>query len=130
VLFAVYGFIGEGIMRFIPTVLYRVLDYLLGLVLIVLPFGFGTRSPALITLIALGSFAIVYSLFTDYELGAVRFLWVRFHLAPDTVFGIVMIFIPTAFDLPGAIAWPVYFIGFFAILLAAITKIRATGTAS
>ncbi|MDP9840629.1 signal transduction histidine kinase [Neorhizobium huautlense] len=117
-------------MRFIPTVLHGVLDYLVGVVLIVLPFALGTQGPTLIALIALGLFAIAYSLFTDYELGAVRFLRVRFHLALDIVFGIIMLFIPTVFDLPAAIEWLVYVIGFLAILLATITKIRATGTAS
>ncbi len=117
-------------MRFIPTMLHGVLDYLVGVMLIGLLFALGAQEPALITLIALGLFAIVYSLFTDYELGAVRFLRVRFHLALDTIFGIIMLFIPTAFHLPPAIGWPVYAVGIFAILLAAITNIRASGTSS
>lgn len=117
-------------MRFIPTALHGVLDYLVGLMLIGLPFALGAQGPGLTTLVGLGLFAIVYSLFTDYELGAVRFLRVRFHLALDAFFGIIMLFIPTAFELPATIEWPVYVIGFFAILLAAITKIRAADTAS
>lgn len=117
-------------MRFIPTVLHGVLDYLVGLGLIVLPFALGAQGPAHITLICLGLFAILYSFFTDYELGAVRILRVRFHLALDIIFGIIMLFIPTVFGLPPALGSPVYVIGLFAIILAAITKIRAKGTAS
>lgn len=117
-------------MRFIPTVIHGVLDYLVGLMVIGLPFAVGIHGPALIALVASGSFAIIYSLFTDYELGAIRLLRVRFHLALDVVFGVAMLSIPTAFDIPPAIQWPVYVIGLVAIVLSTITKIRPTGTAS
>lgn len=41
-----------------------------------------------------------------------------------------MLSIPTPFDLSPAIGWPVHVIGIFAVILAAIAKIRATGIAS
>ena len=117
-------------MRFIPTRLHGILDYLVGLIVIALPIAFPVQGTAFMTLIGLGFFVVFYSLFTDYELGVVRFLRLRFHLALDVLFGIIVLLAPTVVDLPAAIHWLLYAIGTMAIVLALTTQIRATGTAS
>lgn len=117
-------------MRFLPTRLHGILDYVVGLIVIALPIAFSLQGAALLALVGLGVLAIGYSLLTDYELGVVRFLRVRFHLALDFAFGVALLLTPTIFDLPSALHLPVYAIGVLAIVLAWITKIRATGTAS
>ena len=117
-------------MRFVPTRLHGILDYLVGFIVIALPIAFPLQGAALVTLVGLGLFAILYSLFTDYELGIFRFLRLRLHLALDVLFGAVMLLTPMIVDLPAAIHWLVYAIGILAIVLALTTQIRATGTAS
>ena len=54
----------------LPTRIHGVLDYTVGALLIALPFllGFGGGAQTWVP-VALGAAAIVYSLFTDYELG-------------------------------------------------------------
>ena len=78
----------------------------------------------------IGIAAILYSLFTDYELGAIRVLRIRFHLLLDAVFGLVMLAAPLLFDLPRQASWTSYLIGALALLLVATTNTRAVGTAA
>jgi hypothetical protein len=67
-------------MRFIPTALHGVADYVVGLFLAGLPIYFGWPDRTRATFVALGLVVIVYSAFTDYEFGVFRYLRVRFHL--------------------------------------------------
>ncbi|MHB1225260.1 MAG: SPW repeat domain-containing protein, partial [Gemmatimonadaceae bacterium] len=79
-------------MRFLPTRIHGVLDYLVGLLLVAAPWlldldrgGAGTWVPVI-----LGAGAIVYSLFTDYELGLVCSIGMPVHLALDAASGVVL----------------------------------------
>jgi hypothetical protein len=117
-------------MRFIPTLLHGIADYLVGIVVIGMPIYFGFAAAPRIALISLGALVVVYSLVTEYELGALRYLRIRFPLALDMLFGILMLIIPFLFTLPSGSAWPVYTLGLLAIFLSATTEIRAAGTAS
>jgi hypothetical protein len=118
-------------MRFIPTSAHGLADYLVGLVVIALPLYFAewTGSPR-VAFIALGLFVICYSLLTDYELGPIRFLRIRFHLLLDALVGIIMLIVPTLLRLPNDTRMPVYVIGVLSLFLAATTKVRAQGTGS
>jgi hypothetical protein len=116
-------------MRFIPTLLHGIADYAVGLLVMTLPFHFGWTGRERVSFVALGSFVILYSLLTDYEMGLFRRLLIRFHLLLDVLFGIFMATLPTVFELPSG-AGTVYVIGALALLLAATTKTRAHGTQS
>jgi hypothetical protein len=116
-------------MRFIPTLVHGVIDYIVGLVVIALPIMLGFQGATRMTLLALGIIVILYSLLTDYELGAVRYLRIRFHLLLDIVFAIVMLALPSFLDFPADLWWPNYLIGIAALVLVATTEIRARGTA-
>ncbi|MEZ2223514.1 hypothetical protein [Rhizobium sp. RCC_161_2] len=117
-------------MRFVPTMLHGIADYVVGFIVIGLPFILElSRTPRMV-LIALGIIVILYSLLTDYELGAVRFLRIRFHLLLDAIFGVAMLLSPWLFDFPMDPRWPVYAIGILALILAVTTQIRADGTAA
>jgi hypothetical protein len=116
-------------MRFVPTQFHGIVDYLVGLLVIGLPYFLGLSGHRLV-LIILGVSVILYSLLTDYELGAVRFLRIRFHLLLDALFGISMLISPWLFDFPADRRWPVYVIGVLALVLAMTTQIRAEGTAA
>jgi hypothetical protein len=115
-------------MRFIPTALHGLADYLVGLIVIALPFHFGWTGGERAIFITLGLFVICYSLLTDYELGVIRFLRIRFHLLLDALFGIVMLTFPTVLHLANDTRTPVYVIGVLSILLSLTTKVRAHGT--
>lgn len=117
-------------MRLIPTTIHGFADYLVGVIVIALPFLLGEEGAVRITLIALGVFVLIYSAMTDYELGAIRFLRIRFHLMLDALFGVAMILQPLMFDMTGTAHWPFHLLGILALALALTTKIRAEGTAA
>jgi hypothetical protein len=117
-------------MRFVPTIVHGIADYVVGAILCALPFYYGWTGIPRTTFPAFGAFVIAYSLLTDYEAGLFRFLRIRFHLLLDAVFGVAMVFLPSLLDLQTAERLPVYVIGALALALAATTKIRAQGTQS
>jgi hypothetical protein len=117
-------------MRFLPTMIHGVLDYLVGLLVIVLPFALGLQGSQKWTLVLLGLLVIVYSVLTDYELGLVRYLRIRFHLLLDAIFGLAMLLMPWLLDFPANARWPNYVLGVLALALVAVTDVRALGTAA
>jgi hypothetical protein len=117
-------------MRFLPTMIHGVLDYLVGLLVLALPFILGLQGPQIWALVAIGVLVIIYSALTDYELGLVRYLRIRFHLLLDAVFGLAMLSIPWLLDFPADARWPNYVLGVLALALVAITDVRALGTAA
>ena len=73
-------------MRFIPTKVHGILDYVVGVALIAAPWLFGFANvggPAVIIPIVLGVGLIVYSLFTKYEWGPFGFIPMPVHLVFD-----------------------------------------------
>lgn len=76
--------------RFLPTSVHGVLDYLVGIALIAAPWIFGfayVGGAAVYVPIILGIALIVYSLVTKYELGVpgIKFLPMPYHLVIDFV---------------------------------------------
>jgi hypothetical protein len=96
-------------MRFIPTKVHGVLDYVVAVALILAPFIFGFSNvggAAVIIPIVLGIGLIVYSLLTRYELGAIRVIAMPVHLVFDVVASLFLIASPFLFgfitDAPNA----------------------------
>jgi hypothetical protein len=117
-------------MRFIPTIVHGLADYVVGLIVIALPSYLGWTVNARIVFVTLGLAVIIYSLLTDYELSLVRLLRIRFHLLLDVLFGVAMLLAPTLLHLPPDGCMVVYMIGALSVFLAFTTKIRAHGSAS
>jgi hypothetical protein len=117
-------------MRFIPTMFHGIADYLVGLIVMSLPFFLDLAGTPRMVLIALGIIVIGYSLMTDYELGAVRFLRIRFHLLLDALFGGALLISPWLLSFPVNTRWPANVIGILALILAVTTQVRAEGTAA
>jgi len=115
--------------RFIPTLIHATADYLVGLLLIVLPLLIPVVGPARVLTMALGLTVLLYSLATDYELGAIRFLRIPFHLFLDALSGAMLLLLAAAADLPDSARWPYYVIGALALFLSATTRTRPQGTA-
>lgn len=78
-------------MRWLPTKVHGVLDYLVGLLFLVLPHLLGWTANAVALFTVLGAITIAYSLFTAYELGVLRVLPVELHLLLDGVLGIILL---------------------------------------
>lgn len=75
-------------MKFIPTWFHGILDYVVGIALILAPMIFGfaeVGGPAVMIPRVLGVLLILYSLITKYELGLVKILPMPTHLKIDFV---------------------------------------------
>lgn len=73
-------------MKFLPTKIHGILDYLVGIALIAAPTIFGFRDiggPAVVIPTVIGIVLIAYSLFTDYEWGVVKKVPMGYHLMVD-----------------------------------------------
>src|SRR5688500_18370921 len=86
-------------MKFIPTKVHGVMDYLVAVLLIAAPwiFGFDRGGAGNWVPVVLGVGAILYSLLTDYELGVWRKISMRTHLTLDLVNGLVLAASPWIF---------------------------------
>lgn len=86
-------------MRFIPTKVHGVLDYLMGLVLIASPwiFNFHRGGAETYVPVILGAGVILYSILTNYEMGAVKKISMPTHLAMDLIGGVFLAVSPWLF---------------------------------
>jgi hypothetical protein len=117
-------------MRFIPTAVHGIADYVVGLIVLGLPFYFGWSGAPRALFVLLGIYAIAYSLLTDYEAGLFRLLPMRFHLLLDVIFGFAMLSLPYLIALPPVGRPIAYAIGALALVLVAATRTRAPGARS
>lgn len=114
-------------MRFIPTKTHGVIDYLMGAFLIVSPWIFGIEAivAAKWTLIAVGASVILYSLLTDYELGAYRKIPMSTHLWLDALGGAFLAASPWLFNFEDLVYLPHLVLGIAEIVAALTTKTYA-----
>jgi hypothetical protein len=110
-------------MRLLPTRIHGMMDYLMGTLLIALPFlsGFPGRWATWVP-VALGAGAIVYSLMTNYELGLAPVLSMSSHLGLDAASGLVLAASPWLFGFASAIWIPHVVLGLLEVFAALITK--------
>ena len=116
-------------MRFIPTKLHAPLDYIVGAALIAAPwiFQFSEHTAATVIPVVLGIGLILYSLFTDYELGVWRVFPMSMHNLFDIAAGAVLAASPWIFGFAdeSANVWvPHVVVGLAAIFLGLTTKQR------
>jgi hypothetical protein len=118
-------------MRFIPTKVHGMLDYLVGALLIAAPwlFDFADGGAQQWIPVILGASAILYSLFTDYELGAVRRLSMPTHLTLDLLSGILLAASPWLFGFADDVYVPHLVLGIMEIGASLMTK-RVPGHAT
>jgi SPW repeat-containing protein len=114
-------------MRFIPTKFHAPLDYIVGVVLIAAPwiFQFSEHTAATAVSVVLGTGLIVYSLFTNYELGVWKVAPMAVHNLIDIVAGTLLAASPWIFGFAdeSATVWvPHVVVGLAAIFLGLTTK--------
>ena len=90
--------------RFITRQIHAFIDYPVAITLMAAPFvlNLGTTNPLAKWLsVATGVAAFVLTVFTDHELGVVRVLPYRFHVAVDRIVGLTFVVAPFAFGFTG-----------------------------
>src|SRR5687768_13568634 len=108
----------------ISTKTHGILDYVVGGLMIVAPwlFGFAQGGWETRIFVLLGVSALVYSLMTDYELGAVRVLPMRVHLMIDFASGILLAASPWLFGFSDRVTIPHVAFGLFDIAAVMMTR--------
>jgi len=114
-------------MRFISTKIHGFLDYLVGVILVASPwiFKLNANSPEGAIFIVLGITAFAYSIFTNYELGLIRVLPVKFHLALDILSGLILAASPWMFKFHDLVYLPHLVLGLFEIAAGLMTQTKA-----
>jgi hypothetical protein len=112
----------------IPTKVHGILDYLVGSLLMMSPwlFGFADHTAGMWVPIVLGVSALAYSIFTDYELGAIRRLPMRMHLLLDMGSGMLLAASPWLFGFADRVNSPHVIFGVMEIVVAAWTQRAST----
>lgn len=107
----------------IDTKTHGYLDYIMGLILIILPFIFALPEGAATTIpILLGIGTIAYSLLTNYELGAKKILSMKTHLTIDLIAGLLLIAAPWIFGFADEVVWPFVVLGILEVGASLLTK--------
>lgn len=112
--------------RFLPTRIHGILDYLWSLLLASTPWVLGYNRGGAETWVPVGfaAGAVLYSLLTDYELGVVRVLPMRFHLILDVVGGALLILATWLLDLRDPARLVNLGFGLFSILAGLMSETR------
>ncbi|MBV9998981.1 MAG: hypothetical protein JO015_07690 [Verrucomicrobia bacterium] len=114
-------------MKIIPRNVHGVLDYVVGLVVAGSPwlFGFADHGPATVIPVVLGLGSLLYSLLTNYELGAARVIPFRAHLVIDFLSGLFLAVSPWLFDFSHRVYWPHLAFGLLEILVVLLTRVES-----
>ncbi|MDF2762738.1 MAG: hypothetical protein K0S83_1472 [Thermomicrobiales bacterium] len=118
-------------MRFIPTRVHGVLDYMTAGVLIAAPSLLNFRKDGMQRWlpIALGVGTIGYSLLTDYELGLFKVIPMPMHLALDAANGALLAASPWLFGFAEEVSAPHLGLGLFEIVVTASSQATPARTA-
>ncbi len=110
-------------MRFIPTRFHGILDYIVGLVLILAPwlFDFSDNSYATWTLVIAGIVVLGQTIMTDFEVGFIKKIPMQTHLMMDFGLGVILALSPWMFGFAEEVYTPHVVAGIFSILASLTT---------
>ncbi len=113
-------------MRFVPTRLHGVADWLLGALLIALPFllELDRSAPEGWLPMVLGAAGLTVTFFTDHELGVVRRLPMSRHLMIDGLSGALLAASPWLFGFSDRVWMPHLLLGLTEVVAAFVTKLE------
>lgn len=111
-------------MKLISRRTHGILDYIVGVLLILAPalFGFGYEGAAAGVPVTLGIAALIYSLCTNYELGVIRVIPFPVHLGLDVVSGILLAVSPWLFGFADFVWGPHVMVGLIELGAVMITR--------
>lgn len=110
-------------MRIFSTRVHGIVDYAVGALLFVLPWaaGFADGGAAQWASVGVGAAIVAYSLFTDYELGAVRKIGIPAHLMLDALAGAFLAVSPWLLGFDSRVWLPHLALGVLSLVVAAVT---------
>jgi hypothetical protein len=111
-------------MEKLSTRTHGYMDYAVGLLIAASPkiFGFDKKGAQSYLPLILGTGAIIYSLFTKYEMGKFRTLPMKIHLLLDEISGTLLAASPWLFNFQKKVKWPHLVFGLLELGTALITK--------
>lgn len=111
-------------MKFISTKTHGVLDYLMGFLLIALPFILDIRTDLSegMVLIVLGAAMVLLAVLTKYEAGIIKVIPMRVHLVIDIMSGVVLAASPWLFGFADRAYMLYVFLGLFEIIAAIVSE--------
>jgi hypothetical protein len=115
-------------MKVISRRAHGILDYVVGIILILAPriLGFDNGDAEARIPVILGFAAILYSLVTQYELGLFKLLPFRVHLMIDVASGILLALSPWLFGFAQRVWIPHLVLGLFEIAAVVMTRTSAS----
>ncbi len=118
-------------MRFVPTRIHGVADWLLGGLLIVIPWvlGFARGGAETRVLVALGVTGLLVTFFTNHEYGVMRKIPMIGHLWVDGLSGLLLAASPWVFGFADAVWIPHVVLGLTEFIAALVTKTVPPDTA-
>jgi len=111
-------------MRFVPTRVHGIIDWVMGLLLIALPWilGFARGGPESALPVAVGAAGLIVTFFTNHEYGVVRRIPMTAHLAVDGVAGAVLAASPWVFGFADVVWVPHVILGLTELAAAFVTE--------
>lgn len=112
-------------MRFVTKTIHAWLDYPVAFALVALPFllGLGADQPLELAISPIvGVAAFLLTVFTDHELGIIRVLPYRLHLAVDLAVGLLFLALPFALGFTGLDAGYYWLNGAAVVAVIALSK--------
>jgi hypothetical protein len=111
-------------MRFIPTRIHGLIDYLTGILLIAAPFlfRFADNTAAQWVPMLLGAAILVMALMTDFELSLANLIPMPLHLGIDAAGGLLLLASPWLFGFADRVMWPHVIFGIMEIFFALTTR--------
>ena len=110
-------------MRFIPTRFHGILDYIVGIFMIIAPWvlDFSDNDAATWTLVIAGVLVLLQTVMTDFEVGLIRKIPMSTHLMTDLGLGVLLALSPWLFGFADRVYMPHLIIGVFSILASLTT---------
>ena len=110
-------------MRFIPTRFHGILDYIVGIFMIIAPWvlDFSDNDAATWTLVIAGVLVLLQTVMTDFEVGLIRKIPMSTHLMTDLGLGVLLAISPWLFGFADRVYMPHLIIGVFSILASLTT---------
>ena len=109
-------------MRFVPSLVHGLADYVCGAFLLAGPILLQEPEPARHVMMIIGSLVLLNSVLTDHEAGIHRLLPFRVHLCFDAILGAAVLALPLILTLSSVMAVTAWLSGLLTVALATTTR--------